>query len=57
MFLFLLLLICLYVPRIFENRVTKNINSFYYLAYQNNKTHLKADEKPLYDAGQYVNGP
>ena len=28
---------------IFENRVSKNINSFYYLAIKNHKTHLKAD--------------
>ena len=38
---------------IFENRVSKNIYSFYYLAISN----IKTRSKPLSDTGQYVNGP
>ena len=37
---------------IFENRASKNINSFYFLAISNYETHSKADKKPLSDAGQ-----
>ena len=33
---------CIYTW-VFENRVSKNINSFYFLAISNNKTHSKAD--------------
>ena len=42
---------------IFENRVSNNNDSFYYLAIKNNTIRPKAEEKPISDAGQYVNGP
>ena len=42
---------CGIYTRIFENWVSKNINSFYYLAILSNKTHSKADWKPLSEPG------
>ena len=41
----------------FENRVSKDNDSFYYSAIKSNKIRPKADYKPLSDAGQKVNGP
>ena len=42
---------------IFENRVSKNNDSFDYLAIKNNKIRLKADYKRLSHGGQLVSGP
>ena len=36
---------------IFENRVSKDKDSFYYLAIKNNKIRPKADLKPTSEAG------
>ena len=42
---------------IFENRVSKDKDSYNYLAIKKNKMRPKADKKPISDAAQYVYGP
>ena len=43
---------CIRYTWFFENRVSKDKGSFYYLAIKSNKIRPKADKKPISDAEQ-----
>ena len=44
--------IIIFIPGFLKTGLEKNINSFYFLTISNEKTHSKANWKPLSDAGQ-----